>query len=160
MHVMTMSLFSAMVQGRCILNAEFLLEHADYFGFKYDLLLAAIENTKLPKFYRRYLIDIIHHLFVDHEPHMQVKFKDRVVMSKQNADQYNLMQRRKSGAHEVNDRFFKYPQLKPTGNHARLKGILVKTLTSNGCFKTYGSDGSLLLMSCLTTMNVLLQFGM
>merc|ERR1712166_897554 len=91
---------------------------------------------------------------------MQVKFKDRVVMSKQNADQYNLMQRRKSGAHEVNDRFFKYPQLKPTGNHARLKGILVKTLTSNGCFKTYDSDGSLLLMSCLTTMNVLLQFGM
>ena len=151
-----------MVQGRAILNAEFLLEHADYFGFKYDLLLAAIENKKLPRFYRRYLIDIIHHVFVDCEPHMQVKFKDRVLMSKHNADQCNLIKRAKSeiGEQEVNDRFFKYPQLKPTGNHARLKGILVKTVTSIGCFRTYDSDGSLLLMSCLTTMNTLLQFGM
>ena len=164
MHVETLKLFSALVQGRNVLCVEFLLTHADFFGLKYDLLLAAIENPKLPKFYRRYLIEIIHHIFVDCEPHTKIKFLDLTLVTQKEKKLRNKTSAgdlpRGSEISEVNNAFFKFPGLAPPHSHAHLMGALVKILNSIGCFTTHNYDANLLLASCLTTLNLLLQFGM
>ena len=157
MHVETVKLFSALVSGRNIQNVHFMLENADFFGLKYDLLLAATENTNLPKFYRRYLIDILREMFVDCEPNMKVKFRDFILLAQLPETKTDA---KVVPVQEVNDRFFKYPHLRPPANHSQLKRALVGTLQSIGSFQTCNYDGNLLLASCLTTLNLLLQYGL
>jgi hypothetical protein len=149
MHVETLKLFSALVDGRNILNVQFLLKHSDFFGLKYDLLLAAAENTNLPKFYRRYVIDILRNVFVDCEPHIKVKFNNTMLVSTKNKPDAqcrtsSLMQNQFS---EAADRFVTCPQLRPPASHGQLKRSLIKTLQSIGTFHTYDYDASLLLTS-------------
>ena len=81
LHVETIKFFAELVAGRNILNVEFLLRHHKFFAIDYVSLLAAAANPDLPKFYRRYVINLTRNVFVDCEPFITVSYKDSILLS-------------------------------------------------------------------------------
>ena len=141
MHVETIRFFSELVAGRCVLSVEYLLRKSKFFAIEYDSLLGAIGNPDLPRFYRRYLIDIIHNVFVDCEPYRKIHSHDTfhclvapsadpeapapVPRRKVDFDGRSNKTNTEVGTNRI-DPFHHYPERRAPTGHAALKKVLAR----------------------------------